>query len=409
MLEKYLSNPADLISGYKATRRHTEDLCKELLIEDYIIQTMDDVSPPKWHLAHTTWFFETFILNKYTDHVNPNQNFQTIFNSYYQGVCSPYPRGKRGFLARPSIQAIYEYRHLIDEKLLNLIKNSSKALLHELQPILTLGINHEQQHQELLIMDIKYNLFCDPSLPAYTQNKNLNIPSSHIEKQFLYMPGGLIDIGFEGEALDFCFDNELPRHHTYIHPFFISNGLITNQEYCEFIEEKGYSNPSLWLADGWEWLQNNHIQAPLFWQLREGAWFNFTLNGLKKLDLTKPVSHISFFEAEAFARWKNARLPTEEEWEFAMRHLQQSKCTTEDYTGIGALWEWTTSAYLPYPGYKPLAGTIGEYNAKFMNNQRVLRGGSFATASGHTRVSYRNYYGPDKRWQFSGIRLAKNN
>ena len=417
---------AALIEEYKSTRTLTEKLCEDLLVEDYVIQSMDDVSPPKWHLGHTTWFFETFILNKYTDYKNPHSIFSYIFNSYYLGIGTPYPRNKRGLLARPSVKQVYEYRNEIDDQIKNLINNCSSNILMELHPLIILGINHEQQHQELLLMDIKYNFYLDPGLPAYSQ-KSLIIDGNiaPIKKRFLDIDGGLIDIGHQGNG--FCFDNELPRHQKYILPFSISNTLVSNQEYLEFIADSGYSNPNLWLSDGWDWLQNNKIIAPLYWQFKDNQWMHFTLRGLQPLHMTEPVSHVSYFEADAFARWKGCRLPTEEEWEQATNQLQLTesngnlmKNKLADLEPIdpqesnaqqffGNLWEWTSSAYLPYPGYKPLKGNVGEYNGKFMNNQRVLRGGSFATPRSHIRASYRNFYGPDKRWPFSGIRIVRDN
>lgn len=384
---------AELIKNYKITRQLTERLCQNLLVEDYVIQSIDDVSPPKWHLAHTTWFFETFILGRFTHYKNPNPIYHYIFNSYYQGIGKPYPRCDRGLLARPSVEDVYRYRKDIDEQIINLITNASNEQLLEFYPLTILGINHEQQHQELLLMDIKHNFYVDPSYPVYSQN-DYSVNTINSNSQFIEVEGGLIEIGYQGN--EFCFDNELPRHQKYIQPYSISNVLISNKEYLEFILDDAYSRPELWLSDAWDWIQINHITAPLYWIFQENNWLNFTLQGLQSINPLQPVSHISFYEADAFARWKKCRLPIEEEWEHAS-------------LPYGELWEWTSSSYLPYPGYKPLKGAVGEYNGKFMNNQRVLRGGSFATPPNHTRISYRNFYGPDKRWQFSGIRLAMDN
>lgn len=413
----------ELILNYQTTRLFTERLCSNLLTEDYVIQGMSDVSPPKWHLGHTTWFFETFILNKYFSYTNPFSHFNYIFNSYYQGIGKPYPRNQRGLLARPSVEEIYEYRKNIDHTLINLLNNCSADIFRDIKSVFCLGIHHEQQHQELLLMDIKYNYSIDPSVPVYGRAKPQNKSfKKSPPNEFFEMEGGLSNIGYKGE--DFCFDNELPRHQKYIHPFYFATTLIRNSEYLEFIEDGGYTNPNLWLADGWDWLQANQIQAPMYWQLQKTQWMCFTLYGLKPLDLAEPVSHISYYEAEAFARWKNCRLPTEEEWEYAANKLKFDYCNynfkeqeliylhpifneSNDKLFFGDLWEWTSSAYLPFPGYKP--GKISEYNGKFMNNQRVLRGASFITPRNHIRITYRNYYSPEKRWQFSGIRLAKDN
>ncbi len=390
----------ELIKLYKRTRLQTEELCKDLLIEDYVIQTMEDVSPPKWHLAHTTWFFETFILKPFSHYNNPNPTYAFIFNSYYQGIGEPYPRNQRGLLARPSVQEVYEYRQDVDYHLIHLLEKRSSDSMDEIQSLVELGIHHEQQHQELLLMDVLHNLSFDPCHPAYQRQQNPPASQPTAKQQFLDVEGGIQEIGHFGKG--FCYDNELPRHPRIIQPFSIANRLVTNQDYLEFIEDKGYFTPRWWLSNGWDWLHKNQIQAPLYWHSHDHQWMNFTLQGYLPLDLMQPIRHISFYEADAFARWKTCRLATEEEWEYAASTLALKGF---DY---GELWEWTSSAYLPYPGHHPLPGTIGEYNAKFMNNQRVLRGASFATPREHRRLSYRNFYEPDKRWQFCGMRLVKN-
>lgn len=413
-----------VIEHFKNTRIVSENLCRNLLVEDYVIQAMEDVSPPKWHLAHTTWFFEIFILNKYLSHRDSSQLFQYIFNSYYQGIGTPYPRNKRGLLARPSVETIFEYRKTIDQQLIHFIENCSAEIFEQIQPLVCLGIHHEQQHQELLLMDIKYNFSIDPSYPAYAKKViKENFSENQNAMHFFTMDEGIVSIGYEER--DFCYDNELPRHKKLIQSFSIADRLITNFEYLEFINDGAYSNPQFWLADAWDWLKLNQIKAPLYWQLKEKQWMCFSLKGFEELALTEPVSHVSYYEADAFARWKACRLPTEDEWECAAQQLKW-RCSNDNFkdneliqfnpisknsvdSNFGQLWEWTSSAYQPYPGYQPLVGAVGEYNGKFMNNQRVLRGASFVTPRSHVRISYRNFYGPEKRWQFCGIRLAKNN
>ncbi|MFA5959709.1 MAG: ergothioneine biosynthesis protein EgtB [Tatlockia sp.] len=406
-------NNEDVIHAFQLVREQTQSLCRPLCTEDFVIQSMDDVSPPKWHLAHTSWFFETFILKKYAPEYQAfNPVFSTLFNSYYQGVGNPFPRAQRGFLSRPTVDTVFAYRKHVDEAICQWIASSKNSNLFAL---ITLGLHHEQQHQELLLTDIKYNFSINPLLPIYQpRKKTLGFNGS--PAKFISNEGGLIDIGASSQS--FCFDNELPVHKTFLQPFSLSNQLVSNAQYIQFIEAGGYQYPKWWLSDGWDWVTKNQWQAPLYWHRINKEWWIFTLNGLLPLNPDEPVAHVSYYEADAYARWAGARLPTEAEWE----HFVTSNALSKENgnfleTGLlhphagtdqffGDLWEWTASAYSPYPGYQPLKGALGEYNGKFMANQMVLRGGSCVTPGSHIRASYRNFFQPEKRWQFSGIRLA---
>lgn len=417
----------ELLQRFQTIRKTTEKLCAPLCIEDYVIQGMEDVSPPKWHLAHTTWFFETFILRKgfLSDYKEFHPGFDYLFNSYYQGINTPYPRSRRGLLSRPSVQMIYDYRSYVDEHILQLVNNLPQSRLIELYPLLELGLQHEQQHQELLLMDIKYNFSLNPDLSCYQSSQSSSAVYEPASRKFINVEEGMVNIGYEGD--DFCFDIELPRHQKILDSYSISTTLVTNQEYLEFISAGGYSNPALWLADGWDWLNANGIKNPLYWQQKEETWLQFTLSGLKPLCLAEPVCHVSYFEADAFARWQECRLPSEEEWEHfvssnelsgfqgnfmenGLFHPQPANADIrEGQQFSGELWEWTSSSFSPYPRYRPLTGILGEYNGKFMSNQIVLRGGSCVTPQATVRASCRNFFQPDKRWSFCGIRLAKDN
>lgn len=410
-----------LLQAYQSTRKVTEELCHPLAIEDYVVQSIEDVSPPKWHLAHTTWFFETFLLRMHYKKYQPfHPHFQHLFNSYYHTLGNPFPRARRGLLSRPTVESVYTYRKYVDQHVNELLMHASDEQLAEYQSIVTLGIHHEQQHQELLLMDIKHNFSLTPELAIYSEIRTPISQSSVLE--WMPMTGGVVDIGNEGQT--FCFDNELPRHQQLINPFLLANRLTTNGEYLEFIEAGGYQQSDWWLADGWDCVQKNQWCMPLYWQQQNRDLFLFTLSGLQKINLNEPLIHVSYFEADAYARWRQARLPTEMEWEhFVLEHhvgtdkgnfLETGLLQPRAYGGkqpgqfFGDVWEWTSSAYQPYPGYRPLSGALGEYNGKFMNNQNVLKGGSCATPKDHIRASYRNFYQPEKRWQFSGIRLANS-
>jgi len=386
----------NLSEKYKAVRNYTEEICKPLHTEDYVVQPVVDVSPPKWHIGHTTWFFETFILKPYLEgyeEFDPQYNY--VFNSYYETVGARVVRTDRGNLSRPTVEDIYKYRKYVDHAMNQFLHgNISK----EIEEIVTLGFNHEQQHQELLMTDIKYILGNNPLFPAYktTSNKQRNKENFHSdsEKKFMKVDEGIYDIGYEG--IGFCFDNELQKHPVFLADFRIEKNLIANAEYLEFMNAGGYKNFNYWHADGWEWVKTNHVEAPLYWYLIDGKWHYYTLEGLQLLDMAEPVCHVSYYEAAAFASWKQMRLPTEFEWEAASEKINW-----------GRRWEWTESAYLPYPGFKKAAGAIGEYNGKFMVNQMVLRGASDVTSPRHSRKTYRNFFQPNLRWQYTGIRLAQ--
>ena len=380
-----------LLEKYKEIRQHSEDICAPLQKEDYVVQPVVDVSPPKWHIGHTTWFFETFILKNYVEgykEYNPDYNY--VFNSYYETVGARVVRTDRGNLSRPTVDEVYAYRKYVD----NAMHNYLSCPIHgDVYPLLQLGFNHEQQHQELLLTDIKYILGNNPLMPAY---KTDNKPVLHQNNfsDFIHIPAGIYEIGYTGN--DFCFDNELGRHKVYLEPYSIAESQVTNGAYVEFIEAGGYNNFVYWHAEGWDWVKNNSIQSPMYWHLIEGKWWYYTLQGLVELDVNDTLNHISFYEAAAYAAWKRMRLPTEFEWEIAAPQFKW-----------GSRWEWTESAYLPYPGFKKAPGAIGEYNGKFMVNQKVLRGASDATPAGHSRITYRNFFHPHLRWQYTGIRLAQ--
>ena len=381
---------------------------------------MDDASPPKWHLAHTTWFFETFLL-KEQGHEAFHPQYEYLFNSYYNGVGNPYPRPKRGFLSRPTVDEVLAYRRHVDERVVACLQTVDCA------EIVELGINHEQQHQELLLTDLKYNFGNNPLAPVYQgQASRLETPS---EVQFVEFEGGLANIGVAADGERFKFDNECPRHQVLLHPFQFANRLVSNRDYLEFVQDGGYQTSSLWLSEGWQIVQERGWRSPLYWQEHDGEWYEYRFDGLHPIDLDLPVVHVSGHEAYAYAVWAEARLPTEFEWESVAlthtpSHAQNSDqqawvesqryhpggySSTDDIQQLfGYVWQWTASSYSPYPGFKPLPGTLGEYNGKFMSSQWVLRGGSCATPESHHRVSYRNFFYPPDRWQFSGLRLARD-
>jgi len=412
-----------LWESFIIVRNFSETLCKSLVTEDYVIQSMPDVSPTKWHLAHTTWFFETFILFKYLKdykHINPKYSY--LFNSYYIQAGERFIRGQRGLLSRPTVKEVYQYRKYVNDHVEKLLNNCDGKILNELAPLIETGINHEQQHQELLLTDIKHVFSINPLYPVFADILSPVVKS--IPKiDWVEFEEGTYEIGHNGNG--FAYDNESPRHKEYLNSFCIASRLVTNKEYIEFIGDGGYKKAEIWLSDGWATVEKELWDSPLYWFKQDGEWWNFTLNGKHKVDLNKPVCHVSHYEADAFARWAGARLPTEAEWEVASEGLPlegnfvdngnfHPVAIPENSNGVklkqmfGDVWEWTSSAYLPYPGYKTLPGTLGEYNGKFMSNQMVLRGGSCATSKSHIRRTYRNFFPPHSRWQFMGIRLAKD-
>jgi len=380
-----------LVEEYLQIRKYSEQVCEPLQTEDYVVQPVVDVSPPKWHLGHTTWFFETFILKPFSSNYQVyNDDYNFVFNSYYETVGNRVIRTDRGNLSRPGVNEIYQYRAYVDEAMVNFLAN---VLNDEVRELLVLGFNHEQQHQELLLTDIKYILGNNPLFPAYVKDKK-EVSGIQNEPGWIDIPAGVYEIGYDGTG--FSFDNELNRHQVYLHDFAISKTLVTNAEFLEFIHAGGYENFNYWHSEGWDWVKSNHIVSPMYWHLMDGEWFNYTLGGLLPVDLNAPVSHISYYESYAYASWKGLRLPTEFEWEVAAKHLNW-----------GERWEWTESAYLAYPGFSKAPGAIGEYNGKFMVNQKVLRGASIATPQNHSRITYRNFFHPHLRWQYTGIRLVK--
>ena len=400
----------ELAQAYAAVRQRSLRIAAPLSNEDSCAQSMPDASPVKWHLAHTTWFFETFLLEPHEPGFQPHHPaFRVLFNSYYNGIGDKHPRPRRGLLTRPSLAEVLAYREDVDRRLQALLDGQADEALARL---VVLGLQHEQQHQELMLTDLKHLLAQNPLYPAYTPEAlEMAAPAPALE--FIAFDGGLAEIGYNGRG--FCFDNELPRHRAYVAPFALASRLVTNGEYLEFIEAGGYRDPALWLAEGWDQICAGEFTQPLYWLEQDGGWMEFTLHGVQALDPARPVTHVSLYEADAYARWRRARLPTEAEWEFAARQASLSGGSLHpdgaDGEGLqqmfGACWQWTSSSYAPYPGYAPAPGAIGEYNGKFMVNQYVLRGSSCATPDGHARPSYRNFFPAGARWQFTGIRLAQ--
>lgn len=403
---------------YKQVRSMTEKICAPLQIEDYVVQPIIDVSPPKWHLAHTTWFFETFVLKPHLpNYTEFHPDFSFLFNSYYENVGKRVMRPNRGNMTRPTVAEVYAYRQYVDENMLLFFEKTT--LNKELEAICLLGFNHEQQHQELLLTDIKYILGGNPLFPAL-QSSSFETSTCDLTENYLAVAEGIYTVGYEGN--DFHFDNEKGVHKVFLHAFRCQDRLITNKEYLEFILAGGYQDVNLWLAEAWDWVKVNGIVAPMYWHLIEGEWYHFTLHGLQKIDLYAPVTHVSFYEAEAYARWRGKRLLTEFEWEVACKmynpkaegtFLESQSYAPKTRNGnypqfLGDVWEWTNSSYLPYPYFTKAAGAIGEYNGKFMINQMVLRGGSCATPQSHVRNTYRNFFQTNLRWQFTGIRLAEH-
>ncbi|GCE24662.1 ergothioneine biosynthesis protein EgtB [Dictyobacter alpinus] len=411
-----------LLDNYSRVRHFTEQLCAPLVVEDYVIQSMPDVSPTRWHLAHTSWFFETFLLEpNVPDYISPHPQYAYLFNSYYNSVGERHCRPKRGLISRPTVQEIYAYRQYVDECISNFLTACSQEHLDKITPIVTLGIHHEQQHQELIITDIKHVLSCNPLHPTYLE-RTIGPSQPPPPLEWISYPEELAWIGYDKDG--FAYDNEGPRHREFVDAYQLGSRLITNAEYLQFIKDGGYQNPLLWLSSGWSTVQAEQWRAPLYWEQHDGHWMIMTLSGLCEVEPAEPVCHVSYYEADAYARWANARLATEAEWELATRQLPVEGNFVENQTFhpiplttqasstqpaqmYGDVWEWTQSAYLPYRGYKPAAGALGEYNGKFMCNQFVLRGGSCATSITHIRPTYRNFFPPDARWQFTGVRLAR--
>jgi ergothioneine biosynthesis protein EgtB len=417
--------PTQFDGRFDAVRHTTARLCEGLSAEDCQLQSMDDASPIKWHLAHTTWFFETFVLEPgLPSYRTADPAYRVLFNSYYVGVGERHPRPQRGLLSRPSLDEVWAYRRQVEAGVHRLL---AAGLAPELAALLELGLHHEQQHQELILTDLLHHFSANPLAPAYRKPHAPSPEPAGLPPRFIGFDGGLVDIGHDGRG--FAFDNELPRHRVWLEPFELADRLVTQGDYLAFIEDGGYARPELWLSEGWDTCQRLRWQAPLYWQRDDapGAWRRFTLHGLQPLRAAAPVCHLSFFEADAYARWAGARLPTEAEWEHAALaagaaawHAAGALLDDQAFEpqpvrgGAGGLrqlfgdcWEWTASAYLPYPGYRPAEGAVGEYNGKFMINQMVLRGGSCATPRSHLRASYRNFFPATARWQFSGLRLAR--
>ncbi len=408
----------DMLDSYRAVRRHTRALAEPLSEEDCCVQSMPDASPIKWHLAHTTWFFETFLLERFESAFRPfHPAFRVLFNSYYNGVGEKHPRPQRGLLTRPSLGDVMAYRRNVDERMAELLSKHEEAEDDALTELVTMGLHHEQQHQELMLTDVKHLLSTNPLCPTYA-NGDIGHRGTMVPLAWRNFNAGIIEVGHAGNG--FCFDNELPRHRQFVESYALASRLVSNSEYLAFVEAGGYANPALWLSEGWDWIRSNGITQPLYWQRDNDGWKEFTLYGLQPLDPQRPATHISFFEADAYARWSGARLPSEAEWEHAARSvndfgnegLHPSAPRIGDGNELLQLfasnWQWTLSSYAPYPGYRSQEGAIGEYNGKFMSNQYVLRGSSCATPAGHARVTYRNFFPATARWQFSGIRLAKS-
>ncbi|MBF2078471.1 MAG: ergothioneine biosynthesis protein EgtB [Synechococcales cyanobacterium T60_A2020_003] len=405
------------IERYNQVRSLSAALCAPLALEDYGIQSMPDVSPPKWHLAHTSWFFETFLLTPFLPGYEIfHPKFGYLFNSYYEAVGDRHPRPERGLLSRPTVEQVYRYRAYVDDGMRSLLQNPSEP--EQILFLVELGLHHEEQHQELLVTDIKHGLGMNPLYPAYHQPPIAPAKTTSSPLQWIEYGGGLDSLGYADK--DFCFDNETPQHTVYLQDYRLASRPVTNGEYLEFIEAGGYTTAEYWLSEGWATIRSQRWDAPLYWQKIDGEWWTMTLHGLQRINEHEPVCHVSFYEADAFAHWAGYRLPTEAEWEHAARslapkghflecdrlHPQPAQGYTNPDQLFGDVWEWTQSAYLPYPGFKTAPGAVGEYNGKFMSNQMVLRGGSCATPPGHIRATYRNFFPPSARWQFSGIRLA---
>jgi ergothioneine biosynthesis protein EgtB len=415
-------------AAYDAVRRFSERLCEPLAPEDHVVQTAESVSPAKWHLAHVSWFFERFILQEHAPGYGPyHPQYYYLFNSYYNAVGPQHCRPNRGLISRPTVQQVHAYRQHVDAQIHALIDRCDAAQLDDLQPLITIGLNHEQQHQELLLTDMKHIFSTNPLLPAYETNA-LSVHPEPPAASWLEFEEGVYHIGLPTDTERFCFDNETPRHRVFLEPFALASRPVTNGEFMRFIEDGGYQRHDLWLSLGWATINEQGWTHPIYWYRdpeRSQQWMHYTLAGPQAVDPAEPACHLSFFEADAFARWAGARLPSEFEWEVAAReaplegnfadherfHPQPLNDATDQPTlqrPFGDVWEWTASQYRPYPGYQPLPGALGEYNGKFMCNQFVLRGGACSTSQSHMRLTYRNFFGPADRWQFTGLRLARS-
>ncbi len=408
----------NLRSRYASIRAHSFNLAKPLSEEDCCVQSMPEASPVKWHLAHTTWFFETFVLETVEKSFTPFlPAFRVLFNSYYNGVGEKHPRPQRGLLTRPALQEVLLYRKNVNERMEKIFARGGDE--EAFRTLVDLGLHHEQQHQELILTDIKHLFSLNPLKPAYSELEEVSSPAI-AGFEWLAFDGGLVEIGHGGNG--FCFDNESPRHKQYLNSYSLASRLVTNGEYLDFIADGGYRDPSLWLSDGWDWVQANKFTHPVYWAREGDRWGEFTLSGKRELDSVAPAVHISYFEADAYARWAGARLPSEAEWENAAgtraeadaadRHDRLHPRPAKNAAGLqqmfGDAWQWTQTSYAPYPGYVRPEGAVGEYNGKFMVNQYVLRGSSCLTPADHSRASYRNFFPATARWQVSGIRLAKD-
>lgn len=406
----------DLINRFKETRVKTEELCAPLLPEDYLLSVTEDTSPPKWHLAHTSWFFEHFILEKFNSSYECySKEFNFLFNSYYKTVGNYLPKSKRAFITRPTTGEVYDYRQKVSQGIIHLAETVSSQNQEEFFKILEIGINHEEQHQELLLMDIKRNFFENPLRPIYAKKEIKKCEAS--QSEWIHFDAALVTIGVSSDSTEFSYDNEKGQHKVWIENFKLSSHLVTNQDFLSFVSAGGYENSKLWLSDGWEKKENEKWSAPLYWEKRGDEWWTMSHGGMIRLDLEAPVVHVSYYEAHAYAKWKSARLPSEAEWEVASR-LELIKgefleASSDEQFKVfskihGSVWEWTSSSYAPYPRYEPLGSGLNEYNEKFMCNQFVLRGGCSLTPRKHYRPTYRNFYYPHMRWQYAGIRLAKD-
>jgi ergothioneine biosynthesis protein EgtB len=412
-----------LLDRYRQVRARTASLCESLEPEDFIIQSMPDVSPTRWHLAHMTWFFETFVVQRAWPDATPyHPSYNYLFNSYYNTVGEQFPRPQRGLLSRPTVREVFAYRRAIDERVERLLTQDVDRFTADLAFRIDLGLQHEQQHQELLLTDIKHVLSCNPLLPAFRPPRDDAPATAPTPAAWHEFAGGLLEFGHPGGG--FAYDNEKPRHRAYVEPFALADRPVTNGEFLEFITDDGYERPELWLSDGWAHRATHGWRAPLYWRHEDGGWWEFTLAGRAELNPAAPLCHISYYEADAYANWAAVRLPTEYEWELAAAaaplcgnfvesqafHPQPAPAHPTDQLRqlFGDVWEWTASPYVAYPGYQAPAGAFGEYNGKFMCNQFVLRGGSCASAHSHLRPTYRNFFHPPSRWQFSGVRLARS-